>query len=455
MFDFKHIIDNVPDYQVFLTVAEMDESSRKLAEEFPDLVSCEEVGKSRKGEPILCLKIGNGSKNAFMFGCPHPNEPIGAMTVEYFSRALAEDKEFLEATGFTWYIIKSIDVDGTKLNEKWFKGPFTLTNYARNYFRPAGYEQAEWTFPIDYKEYHFHDTIPETKILMKIIDEKKPVFMYSLHNAGFGGTYWYISKDMPEIWEQLYAASEKNNVPLHLGEPEIPYITPFSKAIYPMISIREDYDYQEEYSEKSPAETLKAGDSSQGYTRTQGIDTVTLVTEMPYFTEPRIQSDKLMDYTRKEVALKNLESRLEQNEKIKALHAPVAELFGKDNPFVKMVELSLEHFDNSYKTQKKFISENEEYDELCKESEAIDNLEIPKFHKLFYWSLFIRSCEFELEKERTEAEIKLLEVAKEAAEKEFDAQAIIAEEALDYAVIPIQSLVRVQLESGLIVASNL
>lgn len=48
----------------------------------------------------------------------------------------------------------------------------------------------EWTFPVDYKELHFHDPLPETQALMNIIDEIKPEFMYSLHNAGFGGSFF-------------------------------------------------------------------------------------------------------------------------------------------------------------------------------------------------------------------------------------------------------------------------
>ncbi len=32
-----------------------------------------------------------------MFGCPHPNEPMGAMLLEYFSRALAEDEDLRKA----------------------------------------------------------------------------------------------------------------------------------------------------------------------------------------------------------------------------------------------------------------------------------------------------------------------------------------------------------------------
>jgi len=30
-----------------------------------------------------------------------------------------------EELGYTWHFIKSIDADGMRLNEGWFKGPFT------------------------------------------------------------------------------------------------------------------------------------------------------------------------------------------------------------------------------------------------------------------------------------------------------------------------------------------
>ena len=50
--NFKHLLNNIPDYKVFLTVDEMYESSRKLAEEFPDIVTMWEAGKTTKGHPI-------------------------------------------------------------------------------------------------------------------------------------------------------------------------------------------------------------------------------------------------------------------------------------------------------------------------------------------------------------------------------------------------------------------
>ena len=79
----KEVIKNVPDYEFFKTVDELNESSRKLAERFPDLVKFYQIGESMAGDPIYCLKIGNGSKAVLMYGFPHPNEPIGSMMLEY------------------------------------------------------------------------------------------------------------------------------------------------------------------------------------------------------------------------------------------------------------------------------------------------------------------------------------------------------------------------------------
>ena len=452
MADFSKLINNIPDYQVFLTVDEMDESSRKLAKEYPDIVTVFEAGKSRKGHPILCLKIGDGPKKALMFGCPHPNEPMGAMMLEYFSRALAEDDALREELGYTWYLIKSIDIDGTQLNEKWFKGPITLSNYARNYFRPAGYEQVEWTFPFHYKKYSYDKPIPETQALMKLIDELQPDFMYSLHNAGFGGTYWYLTKEIKEIWDKLHEASHKQNIPLHLGEPEINYIVPFAPAIFPMISSKETYDYNEQYGSIPPEQAMKTGTSSADYALNQGYKTVTLVTELPYFYEPRIMSDKPMDFSRREAALKNAEFFYNNRKEVKKYYDQIKDFISDDNPHAKMVSNGFDHMDENYQQECKFIEESSDYDAICKESEAFDNLEIPKFQSLFTWTLLIRSCEHELEKNPAEEKAAILKQVHDEAEAEFNRRAAIAERDLHYSVVPIKKLVSIQLESGMIVA---
>ena len=227
--NFTHLIENIPDYKVFLTVEEMDASSKKLAAEYPDVVTLWEAGKSKEGRPIYCMKIGEGSKNAFLFGSPHPNEPMGCMMLEYFSRYLCEHADFRKEFDYTWYIIKSIDVDGTKLNEGWFKGPFTLYNYAKDFYRPIGNEQAEWTFPFTYKNYKWDTPIPETRVLMDIIDRVKPTFMYSLHNAGFGGAYWYITGRLPKSTKNFMPRRKSKTCPSIWASRRLPLSPSFPR----------------------------------------------------------------------------------------------------------------------------------------------------------------------------------------------------------------------------------
>jgi len=147
---FETILEDVPDYKAFYTVDELNANSEKLAQEHPNRAKIFKIGKSRNEEDIKALRIGKGKKTALLFGFPHPNEPIGSMTLDYLAQRLAEDTT-LDTLDFTWFIVKCADPDGARLNKGWFKGPFTPLNYALNYYRPPGYQQIEWTFPIKYK----------------------------------------------------------------------------------------------------------------------------------------------------------------------------------------------------------------------------------------------------------------------------------------------------------------
>jgi len=176
--ELLHILDDVPNYEAFLTVDELKESTSRLAEQYPEVVQHFPIGTSRQGETIEAIKIGQGPKTALLFAMPHPNEPIGSMMLEFFSQRLAEDAALREFLGYTWYLVKCIDPDGARLNEGWFKGPFTLENYARHYYRPPAYQQVAWTFPIEYKTLRYENPIPETQALMGLIEKVRPDFMY-------------------------------------------------------------------------------------------------------------------------------------------------------------------------------------------------------------------------------------------------------------------------------------
>lgn len=453
---FDDLLQKIPDYKEFLTVDEMDANSRQLAEEYPDVVECMEIGRTRGDHPLYCLKIGSGSQNALLFGCPHPNEPIGAMMLEYFSRALASDAALRQQFDYTWYIVKSWDADGTKLNENWFKGPFTLYNYARNFFRPAGHQQVDWTFPIDHKNLHFHKPIPETKAMMALIDEIQPQFIYSLHNAGFGGVYWYISEEVKPIYEAMSAAAARQGIPLSLGEPEAPYCITLAPAVYKMLGIQQHYDYLEQYGIAEPEKDIKCGTSSADYAYDR-YGSFTLVTELPYFFDPRIADLSAGDISRRDAMEENIAFAEETDAFVRDTLAVSKSFMAADNPF----KLALEAFTdgkNTYEATRKMIVENPDFSKTATKAEIFDNLLVSKFYKLLMFGLLLRANEIELLKlpENAESEGRQsLETARAKAEERLNELSAELEDKINYEVIPIKKLVAIQLESGLLIADYL
>ena len=79
--DILQVLDYVPNYKTFYTVDELDHQIQQLAKKYPDVIRTDIIGMSRNGHPIQAMIMGSGDKNALCFACPHPNEPIGAMTM--------------------------------------------------------------------------------------------------------------------------------------------------------------------------------------------------------------------------------------------------------------------------------------------------------------------------------------------------------------------------------------
>ncbi|HHX28725.1 MAG TPA: zinc carboxypeptidase [Firmicutes bacterium] len=457
---YERLVKSVPDYKVFLTVDEMDESTRQLATEHPDCVKVFEAGRSRENHSILCLKIGDGPQNALIFGCPHPNEPIGSMLLEHFARSLAEDPELRKDLGFTWYIIKCWDVDGAKLNENWFKGPFTLRNYIGNIYRPAGFEQVDWTFPVDYKELHFHDVLPETKAMMNLIDDVKPRFIYSLHNAGFGGVYWYMSAPTTDIFEDLRKVPVKYKVPVHLGEPESPAAPVFYPAIYGCLGIESAYDHMEKYGRnmKEYAKTMRTGNNSAAYARSRH-GSFTLLTELPYFYDPRIEDQSPSDMLRKDAVIQKIEEGARISKGIIDILEMSKAYMDPGNHF----KLAVEAFNSdrgSRQAMLKMASENPEYARPATGAEKFDNLLVSKFYRAISCGMLVRANASELAEmdesgEQNVEKREALETALGRAKELFDEVVGDLEAKMNYQVVPIKKLVSIQLECGLMVAEYL
>ncbi len=454
---FERLLAGIPDYKSFLTARELDESSFALAKEYPDIVSVFPFGETKEGRTLYCMKISGGAHVGLMFGCPHPNEPIGTMMLEHLTRSLAEDDELRRELDYTWYIVKAWDYDGLMLNEKWLKGPYTLYNYSRNFFRPAGHKQVDWTFPIDYKELHFHDSIPETKAMMKLIGEIRPEFIYSLHNAGFGGVYWYETAATPEIWDEMRQAPKEMGIPMNLGEPEAPYCQPLSPAIYKELSITDAYDYMEKYGMKDIGQAIRVGSCSADYAR-KLCRSFTLLTEEPYFFDQRIDDLSPVAQTRREVALQSLDWNAEANRYLKGALGSTVGYMDPDNPF----RLALEAFtaNRSEEATRRMINESPDYARPATVAEEFDNLLMDKFYKLLSYGMLIRANEWELERMDAAGEAdaekrNALTQAAKAAEEEHRKLAEYLEREIDYQVVPIRKLVYIQLKCGLLMAEYL
>ncbi|MFO8059318.1 MAG: M14 family zinc carboxypeptidase [Bacillota bacterium] len=443
---------DVPDYAAFLTVDELRESTRELATAHPDLAEVTTIGRSRNGDPIEMLSIGSGRLKALLFACPHPNEPVGAMTLEYLSRRLVADDELRESMDCTWHLVKCIDPDATRLNEGWFEGPFTPEHYARNYFRPPSYGQVEWTFPFHYKTVGFDRPLPETRALMDVITEHRPEFMMSLHNAGFGGAYFYISRPCPPLYPLLHRVVRQQRLPLHLGEPEIPYAEVFDRAIYRMIGRREGYDYLEENSDVDPAEVISGGTSSHDFAQ-EVAGTYTLVCEVPYYYDPRIDDATEADCTRREAVLEGIRIESEFQGRLESAYREVEPVLTRPSPFREAIEEAVEKGRAGIEAKESWARSDPGLDRPATRAEVFDSVARPRFYRLLILGMYLRLLRIERAFGGARPRTRRLELATAGAEEFFQQWHRATLSDLDCQVIPIQKLVRVQLGSALYTAS--
>ncbi|ANZ35626.1 hypothetical protein BBK82_05570 [Lentzea guizhouensis] len=269
----------MPEIDRICTVDEVNAAVDELVAELPEVCRVRRVGASRRGEALRLLSVGHGARTALVIGCPHPNEPIGLLTVTHLARLVAETPELRDGIGFSWHFIPCIDPDGTRLNEGWFAGPHTIRRYHSEFYRPALRDQPEWTFPVLDERAHFDRTLPETEALARVIDELRPALQYSLHNADFGGVFFILGREVPGVADDLARVATQVGVPLSLGPVDTLGWPVLGPAVYLM----------------PPAEVLIAANSQGAQARHGGSSahyadrygTTSLITEVPFWHDER------------------------------------------------------------------------------------------------------------------------------------------------------------------------
>ena len=426
----------MPDQREFLTLEELRESSRRLVAEFPGVARLETVGASAEGRPIELLTIGQGRTPALFLGVPHPNEPIGTLTLEFLCRLLCEDAELRARLDATVYAIKVADPDGLVLNEGWFKGAFSPLRYALDYYRPPHREQVEWSFPIEYRTLRFTTPSPETACVMRVMERVRPRFFYSLHNAGFCGVYFYVSHERPALFAALHRLVASQGLPLHRGEPEVPYLRTLAPAIYALFGIDETYEFMARTLGEDPAPLIEAGTSSDDWLR-RVSDAFSLVCELPYYTAPGLEDTGPAGMSRGAAVLGGL-ARAE------ALRAECARAFGALRGRVPEHRLTRSVADYLAKTPKRLAAERAhaqgpDYAREATRAEALDATTCRAFYHMLYLGEACRLAEMVGERGLAgELRARLAAIAGE----------VERESALR--VLPLRPLVAVQAGAGLL-----
>lgn len=431
----------------FLTVDELYCGLCALAEAYPQIARLRRVGTSSLGDPIHMLSIGDGSRDALIFGCPHPNEPFGAMMVNHLTRLLCTDDDLRAQLNYTWHFIPCIDPDGTRLNEPWFAGPFTVTNYARSFYRPAHDEQVEWTFPISYKKLFFDRVRPETLALMRVIDEVQPRLMAPLHNSGFGGVYYYLSQRLESLYDTFALLPIWEGLPLHLGEPEDPGSEQFAPGLFRMLDTRRRYDFLEAAG-ADPAISL-AGASSHDYASKYG--TVSLMVEAPYFENDRVNDVTPTGTVRRDALLAGIVLEKEIVGALKSLLDGVkSELRGR-SPFQRALTSTLLNAERTLEAQRTWVERSSaKLARPATVAELFSTNELSRFYRLLYAGQMVRMLEGEVAIGNHTPKVRSYLAA---AHNFFDHRMAELEHDLDYRALPIRNVVAVQLAAVLLTAS--
>lgn len=210
----------VPAYDRIPRMDDLVARTHALAVAYPDLISVETVGRSAGGEPIEMIAVGSGPRSALLVGAPHPNEPIGCVTIEFLLQRLAGSADLRAALPYRWHFIKAIEPDALRLNEGWFDHYGDLEHYLLDFFRPAVVDQAEYGFPFAPEIGVPVTTTAENDAWRRAFEIAGPDLLCSLHNADYGGAFYILSRSVPDLIRILPQQPHLYGVGLNdVGEP--------------------------------------------------------------------------------------------------------------------------------------------------------------------------------------------------------------------------------------------
>ena len=215
-------------------------------------------------------------------------------------------------------------------------------------------------------------------------------------------------------------------------------------AIYNSTSLVEHYDFLEEYGEGNPADKMQGGEGSFGYA--QGVCAPGhLVCELPYFYDERIGDTSPTETSRKDAILQGIERTREITGLISDLYDRIGDQLTITSQFLTASEHLTKLIVAGTEAKRAWAETNQDLDVPATAPQAFDNLTVGWFCNLLIVGMARRALELENENALTP------QVAEALAEVEerFATWASQLEEDVDYRVIPIKTLVEIQLGAAL------
>ena len=194
------------------SVTELVSSVRALTAHRPGLCTLRQVGASRAGRPIQLLSVGHAQRAVLVVAGAHANEPTGGSTLLALAERVVRDRELRSDT--SWHFLLCADPDGASLHVT--PAPRSLLDYHLGFYRPAGPEQPEWSpsvLPPDRLP-------PETRALIRVIDEVRPYLQVTLHGTDLGGSWVQLTKDIPGLAEPFAKSAAELRIPVETGSSD-------------------------------------------------------------------------------------------------------------------------------------------------------------------------------------------------------------------------------------------
>ena len=442
---FNKILNEIPTYNRFLNVDEID-NLINFIKEMPN-IKHKKIGYTVNDEPLIMLDIGENDKTALITGVPHSDEPLGSLVVTYFARWLATHPE-INGFGWRWLLVPILERRGMRLNEGWFNMPESFAAMAKSTFREPTEDQYEWTFPIEYEDYKWTQSRPETLAIKEVLEKEKPEILCNLHHSGFTNAYYYLSEDNPDIYPELRKFATSLRIPLSDKSPDVPFGKMFSPGFYQMYGLKDYLDY---YKKKDPLvlPALRRGACSDEWYK-KNIGGFSFNCEVPMYLSHKLKDKNPSKKSYKkmiEKRYKRKKSRLEYSIKLidklkeyENMADPI--LINAAKKHITNAQLSLEH-------EKRILEKAE--DKTISKAEKFENSVLEDLFDLFFLGQIWRVAESICIKGGAPNICKLMETS----DLEIKSLAKSVQERGAFYHVPIRNSVKMQLGSILIITETL